>query len=454
MKSLLRSKFATALAWSAVAIASLFAIFYVHLLNHAGIDDWIERRFLQYAAHSANTALDDRVMLITIDPARPDGLGAFDDGILANQQWRAHHAKLLANLAAAKVRLVAFDLSFPAPDPKYADANTALVEAIRKLNTEGGMTTLVGFERDMDDNPALEAVLPREKMGLVSMREMTLDADSDQYLARVLLAESTLTPTALGTEERILRPLPMPLAMYLADQRPERGEARLSIDSTRGALVVRWERGDPTVIDAEIRSCERSTPGCRLPRDAGPAAILQRAVLPLWMGRALTFTESSYASVLNQSSLGERYQDRVVLVGALTAREKQQVGPGAPKDPVFGMHVHARVFSDLVTGSYLRHASAWLQLASIVLVLLAGLLARLYMPIKVVKIPIGWLKDFPLPVGFFLVAGVYLFIAALIFRSRFVFFDLGYQLLALAVGYYAIPALAGLASADTKESAK
>jgi len=50
-------------------------------------------------------------------------------------------------------------------------------------------------------------------------------------------------------------------------------------------------------------------------------------------------------------------------------------------------------------------------------------------------------------VGFFIVAGVYLFVAGLIFRYYYVFFDLGYQLLALLVGYFAIPRLAGLVEA-------
>jgi CHASE2 domain-containing sensor protein len=453
MAAILKSKLVRVLAWSAAATVVVFALFWLHLFNHVGLDDWMERRFLQYASHSAATVHDARVLLITIPPGDADGLGAFDDGKVANQKWREHHARLIGKLAAAQARIIAFDLSFPAANRASASANAALVDAIRKVRETPGTAVIVGAERDMDRNPELEAVLPLEEMGLVSMREMTFDANSDQYLARVLLAESTVSTNGLGTEERILRPLPLPLAMYLADRRPERGEASLAIDPARGALVIRWQGGETELITAEIRTCEHGDLDCTPPADAQPGTLLRRAVLPLWMGRAVTFTPRGYASVLNQESLGSSYRQRVVLVGALTPEELQKMGPGAPKDPVFGVHVHARVFSDLVHGTYLRHAAAWLQVVSIVVVLLLGLAARLYMPVNVVKIPIGWLKDFPLPVGFFVVAGFYLFAAAMIFRASFVFFDLAYQLLALTLGYYAIPALAHLDDGKAKEAA-
>jgi CHASE2 domain-containing sensor protein len=438
-----------------LCLAALFALFWIHFLNHVGVDDWIERHFLRYASHSTSSMRGDDVVIIALDPAKSESLAKFGNDVAPNQAWREHHARLLDRLAAVPARLVAFDFVFPAPVEQFKEANGHLATAIRSAKASGKTHVIVGALRDMDRNAELEAELPRDQMGLVNVREISNDVNNEAYLARVLLAESAITLRGeLGTEETVLLPLPMPLAMYLAYRRPELGDATLSIDPSRGALVVRPAGGEPIYITAEIQSCEIGTALCSRPPDAPrDATILRRAVLPLWMGRSLGFSERDYVSVVGQEKLDARsYGDRAILVGALTPDELQKVGPGGPDGAVYGVHVHARVFTDLMSGTYLRHASAPLQFLSFVLVLLTGLLARLYMPIKVVKIPIGWLKDFPLPVGFFLVTAFYLLAALLIFRSSFVFFDLGYQLLALAAGYYAVPALAGLVQPDAKEA--
>jgi len=453
MMAWLRSKPVKLAAWSMPIVLLLFGAFWVHLLNQVGADDWIERRFLQLASHSASTGAGGDLLLIHIDPARTEGLGDYDDGITANQKWRATHALLLEKLLAAQARIVVFDLSFPAVSAQYTRENTRFVNAVRAANGAGKTRALVGFERDMDPNPELESVLPREKMGLISMRELTYDLANDQYLARVLLAESTVSLTALGAEEHVVLPLPMPLTMYLADQEPTRGTAMLSIDPDRGGIAIRWQKGESTFIQTEVRVCERGSPGCALPPKAAAASMLRRAVLPLWMGRALDFTDRSYASVLNQAKLGDNYRDRVVLVGALTPGEKQQIGPGAPQDDVYGMHVHARVFSDLVNSTYPRHAAPRVQLFCLALLILLGALARLYMPVQSVSIPFPFFDKFKWPVGFLIVFVLFLFAMALVFQSTYVFFDLGYQVLALIAGY-AIPRLAGLVKLPPPEEKK
>lgn len=457
MKAWLRSRFAKAAAWSALALAALFALFWIHFLNHVGVDDWIERHFLRYASHSTSSMRGDDVVIIALDPAKSESLGKFGNDVAPNQAWRTQHARLLDKLTKVPARLVAFDFVFPAPVEGFETANQDLVKAIRTAKASGKTHVIVGALRDMDRNAALEVELPREQMGLVNVREISNDVNNESYLARVLLAESAITLGGdLGTVEKVLRPLPMPLAMYLAYRQPELGAATLNIDPSRGVLVVKPAagKGDPIYITAEIQTCEIGTALCSRPPDAPrEATLLRRAVLPLWMGRSLGFSERDYVSVVGQTELdADSYGERAILVGALTPDEVQKVGPGGPDGTVYGVHVHARVFTDLMSGTYLRHASAPLQFLSFVLVLLTGLLARLYMPIKVVKIPIGWLKDFPLPVGFFIVTAFYLLAALLIFRSSFVFFDLGYQLLALAAGYYAVPALAGLVQPEAKEA--
>jgi hypothetical protein len=73
-----------------------------------------------------------------------------------------------------------------------------------------------------------------------------------------------------------------------------------------------------------------------------------------------------------------------------------------------------------------------------VLLLVVGVLARVLLPKSEVKVPISMLKDFPIPLGLVIVAGIYIFTTVLLFRATHVLFDLGYQLLALVAGYYAI----------------
>lgn len=444
MKSFLRSTPARAALWMVPCLLLLFGIYWVHLLNHVGIDDWLERKFLQYASHSAQTTGDANLLLLTIDPKKTNGLGDFDDGIVANQKWRATHAVLLAKLTEAKAPVVAFDLSFAAPVKQFEKENKELADAIKAARASGTTLPLVGYVPDMAPNPAIDAVMPRDRMGAIDIPEHSYDVEGNQYLTRVLLAESTVDDSVAGQPEHVVWPVAMPLAIYLAHHERERGRpASLSIDPWRGALIIRWNSGPPTIIDAEINVCQRDDPSCKFPEGREHDSVLRRAVMPVWMGLNQPFSDDTYANVLQQDKLDPAYYGkRVVLVGALTQQESQTLGPEAPKTAVFGLHVHARVFADLEYNTYPRHASAFVQTLSFVLLILGGLAARMYMPAQTLKVPIPLAGELPLPVGFTITVAIYLFIAAMIFASRHIFFDLGYQILALVIGYYAIPKLA------------
>jgi CHASE2 domain-containing sensor protein len=162
------------------------------------------------------------------------------------------------------------------------------------------------------------------------------------------------------------------------------------------------------------------------------------------MGRSLHFVERPYEVVYEQAALGADYRGKIVIIGARIPSELVNLGPGGPPGSVYGYQVHARVLSDLLAGTNPHRATAREQGLILALLLLIGALARRYLPIATVKLPIGWMKDFPLPLGFFIVAVACLLALILAFRSQYVLFDMGYALLALALGYYAIPRLSGL----------
>ena len=421
----------------------IFALFWVHFFNQFGIDDWLERRFLQYASPSVNVDQATDVRIVRIRQENGE-LGEFAHDSVDNAAWRDEHALLLRKLAAADgvgARVVAFDLYFSSAGTEFDAATAALLSEIANVQETGRTKIVLGYNRRRRTDESLAAALRESELGLVNIRRSTSNITGDNYLTRVLLAEVAITQTAVGNQERVVSPLPLPLAIFVASQQQEKGPALVQVDALRGELTLTWERAEPTVIAVEIESCLPAGCADQDEDEFAGATLIHRASLPFWVRSASTFDVQSYSDVLASGELGRDYADRVVIVGAETDEEKIALGPGAPSDTIYAYHVLARVVADLLHDTYPRRAGAALQLAVIVILVLSGSVARRYLPIETIKVPLPLVKDTPLPVGVAIVGAAYLLLAFGVFRAQYLLFDLAYHALALAGGYYVVPAL-------------
>jgi CHASE2 domain-containing sensor protein len=433
-----------AVGFGALLCGLIYAAFWVHLLNFVGVDNWFERQFFKLASHTVEGALLDNIRLIYIDEKDNGPLGGFSEGTA--QGWRTYHAELLRKLADAHAKVVAFDLSFPAPEASSEIGNKAFIDAVSEVRAAGATTVIAGYERNMDPNVSLERVLPREEMGLISVSGKGQGPNSDSYLTKVLIAESDISETAVGSLERLARPLPMGLALYLATMQKDSQPSQPLMDASDSQ--VQLQGGTPALapIDVEVQECTQATINCPL---AEGATLHRRALLPFWIAGDVPFVDRSYLSVYAQKKLGEDYAGKTVLIGARTGSEAVTLGPGAAtSSTVYGYQVHARVLTDLLSRTYPRAAPHLWQFLGMAILLTIGALARVLLPRSEVTVPIGMLKDFPIPLGLLIVAAIYIFATVLVFRSTHVLFDLGYQLLALFAGYYAVGRL--LAAKDPR----
>jgi CHASE2 domain-containing sensor protein len=442
---LLRRPGTRALGWSAVAFIVVTGLWWVHLFNQFGIDDWIERVFFAYASPSVGIGQYRDVVLIGIDERSTPTLGAYGENVSGNAAWRAHHAALVDRLTAAGAVALAFDAYFPAVGSAHKEATERFAAAITAARASGQLQVVIGYTRRYATDPLLAGLATDAGTGLVDVARTTGNLFGKAYVGRILMAEMTVTPTGAGDQQRLLYPLPMPLAIYLASLRAEKGAERVTFDPFSRELRIEWPK-EAKVIQVEVESCAIDEVGCAPdgePDFAG-AQRVYRAVLPFWIRGSTSFRKDSYSNLAGDVDLAPDFAGRIVIVGAETADEVLPLGPGSPDDTAYGYQVIARVVADLLADRYLRRPGSGLQISVFVLLVAIGFLARLRLPFREIAVELPLLGKRRLPLGFFVVTAVAVFIALWVFRREYLVFDLTYGILALALGYFAVPKLSGL----------
>lgn len=451
-RKLLTRPAAKAAGLSVLAVVAVTVLFWLHVFNQFGLDDGIERVFLKFASPLVGVTRSSEVVLIGIDEISTGELGSYRQNTVANAAWREYHAELVRKLTSAKARAVAFDLYFPAAGPDYRGATEEFADAIRTAQEAGKPRIVIGSTRGYATDEILAGAIGDADVGLVDIARTTANLYGKDYVGRVLLAEMTLTRTAAGDQRRLLRPLPMPLAIYLASQRAEKGTGRVTFEPSHRELRIDWERAAPTIIDVDVESCRTDDAGCATsgePSFAG-AAMVYRAVLPFWVRGASSFRTDPYVNMRDLDDLDADFSDRIVIVGAETGEEKVELGPGRPDDTIYGYQVLARVVTDLIHNRYPRRAGAGLQVAAFAVLVAIGLVARLRLPFREIDVSLPLLGQMRLRLGFFIVMAAFLFVAFRVFRSEQLLFDLAYDVIALVLGYFAVPALSGLLEKRTE----
>jgi hypothetical protein len=89
-----------------------------------------------------------------------------------------------------------------------------------------------------------------------------------------------------------------------------------------------------------------------------------------------------------------------------------------------------------MSNSYLRRPPFWVVAVFLVVLVIVGISARLWLPKLEARVSLPWVGSTPIPLGLILVAGLHGFLMILLMRQWYWLQDIGYQLLALAAGYY------------------
>jgi CHASE2 domain-containing sensor protein len=413
-----------------LSAAVLLTANWIRLMNAVGIDNLLERQLLSFASHTVNRSIGENIRLIYLEEKGNGDVGDFSDE--SNRQClRQTHGDLLRKLKSAGARVVAFDLVFPPAIQKCVDQSQSFVAAIRDVRQDGTMRVIIGHDPKADVDSKIRDEIKLENLALARVGRGQRDAEDKRFLTSVLLAEADEIPGAPGTT--FTRPMPIALSVFIADRwagpdplMPGLVPSDRQVTFTPGGNVM-----PPVAVD--VRHCDRGDLNC--PLTAG-ATRHWYAFLPVWMGDGAAFTERSYASVFLQPELGDDYRDKIIMIGARTADEVVALDADSKIGTIWGYQVHARAVADLMSNSYLRRPPFWVVAVFLVVLVIVGISARLWLPKLEARVSLPWVGSTPIPLGLILVAGLHGFLMILLMRQWYWLQDIGYQLLALAAGYY------------------
>jgi hypothetical protein len=195
------------------------------------------------------------------------------------------------------------------------------------------------------------------------------------------------------------------------------------------------------VLEAEAKVVE--TIRCDLRRTDDGAGKLYYATIPLHLSPDLDLQENyarPYTDIFGGADLSE-YADSIVLVGGRLEGKREEGIPGEifaiePGREVYGYQVHAGILSDLISGTYPRRLGPGAQYLLILALVAAAAAGRRFLSRADFEVPLPFVGKKGVPVAVLLLAGVYAIVIIQVYRSRFLVFQPGYDLLALAAGYY------------------
>jgi len=413
-----------------LCVAVLAAAHWMRLLSAVGIDGLFERQLLNIANLAVDRSMGESIRLIYLDEKGNGDVGNFSDEA-DRQCLRSYHADLLLKLNRAGARVVAFDLVFQPAITKCSVQNLKFAAAIRAAIQDGRMRVIVGYDPRTELDAAIRREVGEDNLALVRVGREERDAENVRLLTSILLAESDEYPGQPGTV--LARPMPMPLALYVADRGPDIDAPLPGLLPEARQVVFTGDGRRLPAIAVDVRNCHASELLCERAR---PGAHHWLAFLPVWMGDSTVFIERSYASVVLQPELGEDYRDKIVIIGARTPDEVIGRAPESKGKSYWEYQAHARALADLQSNSYLRRPPAWFVVTMLFVLVVLGAAARLWLPQLEMKVSLPWVGSLPLPLGLILVAVAQGLLVILLMRQQYWLQDLGYQVLALAAGYY------------------
>ena len=429
-------------AW-AICLALPLAALLLHAIqaaNLAGIHETYERWFLRLAGHTSTKTLNPQILLIHLEEGENESLGRFDDDEGRQQRWRQHHAALLRKLEEAGAAVVIFDLWFPAARDAATDADAArgnllLAEAIRDVRSRESTRIVIGAIPERPTDERIDASLPRDATGLVSIRGLRGDAEESVAISRVLVATTRGASGGGHVTETLDVPYSLPLRALMTQLETKQG-GKVTASVEESDLVL-W-RDDVAIrrIRCESSTCFKGSSNCDVEAPYGWARQLLLPLVPYWIPPQ---RDRRYDSVL-AGPPGDDFRGKVVVVGVRSKAETFHVH-GVPTEggEVFGYQLLAGLISDLMDDTYPRRLSTAKLLAGFYIMLGLGAAARrlaLQQPIPVSLPLLGSVKA---PLALILAASAYLIFVIALYATCHLVVEVGFDLAVLSGAYYLSP---------------
>lgn len=399
------------------AVLLIFLAAWVGLFNLFNLDDWVERRFITYMDGRVEKKFSDGALrLLLTEEARQGEVPSGDP----EKIHRRYHAELLDALAAARARVVAFDVYFEG-DTQWDEQ---FAQSIKQAQ-ERGTRVVVGVGGVENGRPKVE--LPQKLRdplaGSWGNTEAGLRAGADGPVLKMQLAQKS--DAGGGSEETPVAPS---FALRVVGQAQEQPAAPF-FNSDDGVINLR-------------------------PGGAGGRAVKSIPVdddlnmtIDVADDAALKNVSRSYQTVYDNRAgdLGE-FRDKIVLVGYRKG-DQHYVSDSARR---YGAEIQANAISNILQDVYIRHLSPAYNFLVILLMGALGALVhtrlgrrvqyKLVIDPKIIKTQIV------IPVTLLVICALYFVVAVSVYKHYRLVLDMAYHVTALFLLYWAAGAAVKKAS--------
>ena len=305
-----------AAALSAAVLASF--LFSLRVFDILELDTKLESVSVYVGGAFRKQQLSDRIALIAIDPATEAKLGAW------GPSWRALHARLLNRLAAAKARVVAFDVTFASDDP----TSKQFADAIEKARRSGTAVVVGADTWDSRDKK------PRIHHGIRD----ALGADGWGIVC-IGMKRGLATVAPLAVEH----PAGWLPSLAVAAVAASQGLRFVDVDSVAGEILLlqkpmpdQFTANNLLRMPISVMDIVRRAERCPILAERHRAA---NSILDL---ADLQDHEHRYEDVLRDERPNARFAGKIVLVGRKAPIDLHRVWPGRLQ---YGFELHAQAIN-------------------------------------------------------------------------------------------------------------
>ncbi|HEY5837899.1 MAG TPA: CHASE2 domain-containing protein [Pyrinomonadaceae bacterium] len=433
---------------SALATLGILAACWIGLFGVLNLDEYLERKFVSFMDSSIEKPIAPQLRMITIKEGEKNGNFEVLQG--EDAKWRANYAKLIRDLAQAGAKTIVLDVFFDNKQltPEENEATDKLLAAVsyaqqpKQIGEQTKQTGVIAAVKTEQGKIVTE--MPDQLKQLFAGYRGDASNLRRQWWSRLIreVRLATVSPdvSAAGCadgETAVLPSLPLLAVMHF------RGATKACLGADQNEIRVRDDSQNLIKSVPVFSRYSRSGETLMVNKlDLTPASKISDFSKPI---------EKLYNDQQTLARPGD-YADSIVVIGV--TRQGECFGPderdiwcvtdsepGERNGKRFGVEIQANVISNLLTDIYINPVSISVDLLLIALMVGLGVVFQtvgrswLNEPIAI-PIP-GTNSSVPIPVLLFVVSGIYLFLIFVAYqKSRLLFSNAPYHILALVVSYY------------------
>lgn len=406
-----------------LATGLVFFASWIGLFNVLKIDEWQQRKFIEYMSAFVVKPFSPEIALIEAEG------GAEGNGDLGTpgSQWRQHHAELIPALARAGAKVVALDIYFK--DPSEWDGS--LGQAIEQA-TAAGTVVVIGTESFSLGEGGLplpgvahevRGHLKDWNWGLLTVGGST-QGGGTPVVRMLKLGEMPSAVSSAFVKQIEVSIVPaFPLQVVMQAEAPNRPSSATYSFETDHVLLRSANRS----LMKSIPSDERLS----LLFDPANRTDIDRASRPYY---------EVFKNRGDLTYLREAFRNKIVLIGYKTDKESFLVSGGERR---YGVEIQANMVSELLRDDYIRPLRPWFKYLIILLMGSIGLFLQTVLrrwtshgfSLKIREIIETRIR---IPSALLLVAIIYLIAVFQIYKNARIIFDITYDLAALVLTYWMV----------------